>query len=76
MPAQCRREGLGNWHWLIPLMNQDIAAGRLAQLLPEWETDPLPVYLVYPYAVLPRQTTPFYCSDAENAIAIIRSATD
>ncbi|WP_320151415.1 LysR family transcriptional regulator [uncultured Tolumonas sp.] len=32
------------------LMNQDIAEGKLLRLLPDWEAEPLPVYLVYPYA--------------------------
>lgn len=33
--------------WVI---NEDLASGSLVQLLPEWRADPLPVYLVYPYA--------------------------
>ncbi|WP_133010814.1 LysR family transcriptional regulator [Marinomonas flavescens] len=33
--------------WVI---NDDIASGKLVHLLPEWHADPLPVYLVYPYA--------------------------
>ncbi|REG83715.1 LysR family transcriptional regulator [Marinomonas pollencensis] len=33
--------------WMV---NDDLASGELVQLLPEWRADPLPVYLVYPYA--------------------------
>lgn len=28
----------------------DVAQGRLLHLLPEWRAEPLPIYLVYPYA--------------------------
>ncbi|PZX33842.1 Regulatory protein, LysR:LysR, substrate-binding [Cupriavidus phytorum] len=28
----------------------DIASGRLLHLLPQWQADPLPIYLVYPHA--------------------------
>lgn len=59
------------------LMNQDIVAGRLVQLLPEWEADPLPVYLVYPYAkYYPAKLRRFIALMRENMPAIIRSATD
>jgi DNA-binding transcriptional LysR family regulator len=33
--------------WLV---QEDIAAGRLIQLMPEWQAAPLPIYLVYPAA--------------------------
>jgi len=33
--------------WLV---HDDIAQGRLVQLVPDWRAAPLPVYLVYPYA--------------------------
>lgn len=33
--------------WLVA---DDIAAGRLVHLVPEWQAEPLPVSLVYPYA--------------------------
>jgi len=33
--------------WVV---NEDLASGKLVHLLPEWCADPLPVYLVYPYA--------------------------
>ncbi|SOY64793.1 LysR family transcriptional regulator [Cupriavidus taiwanensis] len=29
---------------------EDIASGRLLHLLPQWQADPLPIYLVYPQA--------------------------
>lgn len=29
---------------------EDLAAGRLVHLAPDWQADPLPVHLVYPYA--------------------------
>ena len=32
------------------LLQDDLAQGKLVQLLPEWRASPLPVYLVYPYA--------------------------
>nr|WP_051012900.1 LysR family transcriptional regulator [Gallaecimonas xiamenensis] len=34
-------------HWIAA---DALADGRLVQLLPQWQPDPLPVYLVYPYA--------------------------
>lgn len=33
--------------WIVA---QDIAEGRLVQLVPQWQAAPLPVYLIYPYA--------------------------
>lgn len=33
--------------WIV---EQDLAAGRLVHLLPEWQADPLPVWLTYPWA--------------------------
>jgi DNA-binding transcriptional LysR family regulator len=32
------------------VMTEDLAAGRLVQLAPQWQAKPLPVSLVYPYA--------------------------
>jgi len=32
------------------LLVEDLAEGRLLQLVPQWQAAPLPVYLVYPYA--------------------------
>ena len=34
------------------LLTEDIAQGRLVQLVPQWEAAPLPVYLVYPQSRL------------------------
>lgn len=33
--------------WIV---NEDIAAGNLVNIVPHWRAKPLPVYLVYPYA--------------------------
>ncbi|MBA1275379.1 LysR family transcriptional regulator [Stutzerimonas azotifigens] len=33
--------------WVVA---QDLAEGRLVQLMPQWQAAPLPVYLIYPYA--------------------------
>lgn len=32
------------------LLRDDLAAGRLLHCVPDWQADPLPVYLVYPHA--------------------------
>jgi len=32
------------------LMAEDIARGRLVRVAPQWQAQPLPVYLIYPYA--------------------------
>ena len=44
------RMGLGACLGSAWLLNDDIAAGRLVQLVPQWHVAPLPVYLVYPQA--------------------------
>ena len=31
-------------------MTEDIAQGRLVELVPDWQAAPLPVHLVYPWA--------------------------
>lgn len=33
--------------WVVA---EDVAQGRLLHLLPQWRAEPLPIYLVYPYA--------------------------
>lgn len=33
--------------WVV---KEDLEEGRLQHVLPDWETDPLPIYLLYPYA--------------------------
>lgn len=43
-------EGLGVAVGSSWIMVEDVADGRLVQLLPEWQADPLPVSLLYPYA--------------------------
>ncbi|OWT73023.1 MULTISPECIES: LysR family transcriptional regulator [unclassified Achromobacter] len=32
------------------MTTEDIKAGRLCQLIPAWQADPLPIYLMHPYA--------------------------
>ncbi|MCY1244733.1 LysR substrate binding domain protein [compost metagenome] len=44
------RMGLGACLGSAWLLNEDIAAGRLVQLVPQWHVAPLPVYLTYPHA--------------------------
>lgn len=43
-------QGLGAGIGSAWVMSEDLAAGRLVQLAPEWQASPLPVSLVYPYA--------------------------
>jgi DNA-binding transcriptional LysR family regulator len=43
-------EGLGVAVGSSWILAEDVAAGRLVQLLPQWRPDPLPVSLMYPYA--------------------------
>ncbi|MFL9926853.1 LysR family transcriptional regulator [Herbaspirillum lusitanum] len=43
-------EGLGIGLGSAWIMSEDLAQGRLQQLLPEWQPAPLPVSLIYPYA--------------------------
>jgi DNA-binding transcriptional LysR family regulator len=38
--------GIGST-WMLA---SDIASGKLIHLLPDWQADPLPVFLIYPYA--------------------------
>lgn len=42
--------GLGACLGSAWLLEQDIAAGKLVQLAPQWQPAALPVYLIYPYA--------------------------
>jgi len=44
------REGVGAALVSAWLVADDLATGRLCQLIPDWEASPLPVHLVYPYA--------------------------
>ncbi|PAS96473.1 MAG: LysR family transcriptional regulator [Candidatus Dactylopiibacterium carminicum] len=50
--------------WVV---KENVAAGRLLRLLPEWQAVPLPVYLVYPYA-------PFYPARLRAFVDIMRKA--
>jgi len=43
-------QGLGVAIGSAWLLAEDLAAGRLIHLAPQWQADPLPVTLVYPYA--------------------------
>ena len=43
-------QGLGVAIGSTWMMRDDLAAGRLVQLTPQWQASPLPVSLVYPYA--------------------------
>lgn len=47
------------------VMQEDLAAGRLVQLLPEWQVSSLPVNLLYPYA-------PFYPAKLRCFIDLMR----
>lgn len=46
------REGVGAALVSAWLVADDLASGRLCQLVPDWEATPLPVHLIYPYARL------------------------
>ncbi|WP_225781765.1 LysR family transcriptional regulator [Xenophilus sp. Marseille-Q4582] len=43
-------QGLGVGVFSAWLVQEDLAAGRLLHLVPQWQAPPLPVHLVYPYA--------------------------
>jgi DNA-binding transcriptional LysR family regulator len=61
------RQGLGIAVGSSWLMMDDLAQNHLVQLAPQWRTDPLPVYLTYPYAQ-------FYPSRLLRFVAIMRDA--
>lgn len=44
--------GLGACAGSTWLLREDIEAGRLVQLVPDWQAAPLPCHLIYPYARL------------------------
>lgn len=46
---------------------EDVAEGRLLHLLPEWRAEPLPIYLLYPYAH-------FYPAKLHRFVDILRPA--
>lgn len=59
--------GLGACAGSAWLLSQDVAAGRLVHLAPQWQPAPLPVYLIYPYAR-------FYPSRLLRFVAAMREA--
>lgn len=78
--TQCAREGLGVAaisSWLVEPL---IKSGELVQLFPEWQPEPLPIYIVYPYAnYYPKRLTVFMdamakaiheIADAENLLHV------
>lgn len=50
--------------WLV---DDDLANGKLVRLLPDWQAEPLPVYLMYPYAR-------FYPAKLRRFIDVMREA--
>ena len=52
--------------WIV---REDLAAGRLAHLLPDWRAAPLPIYLIYPYSR-------FYPGRLRHFVELIREASD
>lgn len=48
-------EGAGIGYAPIDLVRDDLAAGRLVHVLPEWETLTLPIHLLYPSRRVPRR---------------------
>ncbi|WP_370868618.1 LysR family transcriptional regulator [Undibacterium sp.] len=60
-------EGLGVAIGSGWILKDDIATGRLVQLVPQWQATPLPVHLVYPYAR-------FYPARLRKFIEVIRAA--
>jgi DNA-binding transcriptional LysR family regulator len=49
------------------VLGDDLAGGRLVQLLPDWQAAPLPVSLVYPYAA-------FYPARLRRFVEIVRAS--
>ena len=65
--------GLGVGAGSAWVMGEDIAAGRLVQLLPQWRAAPLPMYLVYPHArFYPARLRRFLERVREGAAAAVR----
>ncbi len=60
-------EGLGVCVASAWLLADDIAVGRLVHLLPEWEAESLPVYLIYPAA-------PYYPMRLKKFVQAMREA--
>ena len=60
-------EGLGVCLGSTWMLEQDLAEGRLVQLVPQWHAAPLPVYLVYAHA-------PYYPAKLRRFIETMRTA--
>ena len=60
-------EGVGVGACSAWLLADNLADGSLVQLLPEWQAEPLPVYIVYPYAR-------FYPAKLQRFVALMREA--
>ncbi len=64
--------GVGS-EWLL---NEDIRQGRLVNALPSWRADPLPVFIVYPYAnFYPAKLTAFVTFIREQMVNVIHAVT-
>ena len=50
-------EGAGIAYMPDDLVREDVAAGRLVALLPDWEMLSLPIFLIHPSRRVPRRTT-------------------
>lgn len=60
-------QGLGVCVGSAWVLAEDIAAGRLVQLAPQWQAAPLPVSIVYPYAR-------FYPARLRRFVEVVRAA--
>ncbi len=64
--------GVGS-QWLL---DEEIRQGRLINVLPNWRADPLPVFVVYPYAnFYPAKLTAFVTFIREQMVNVIHSVT-
>ncbi len=64
--------GVGS-QWLL---DEEIRQGRLINVLPNWRADPLPVFVVYPYAnFYPAKLTAFVTFIREQMANVIHSVT-
>lgn len=58
--------------WMVA---DDLAAGRLLRLAPEWQAPPLPLYLIYPYArFYPARLRQFVAAMREAAPLVLEGA--
>ena len=57
------------------MATDDVAAGRLVRLAPQWHAAPLPLYLIYPYArFYPARLLRFVAAMREAAPLVLKSA--